>query len=180
MKYQIGVIGSGVDIGEEIKNKARRIGREIAKYDAILLTGGCWGIPYAAVLGAKEVGGYTIAISPASNKEEHEKFYKFPTENFDTFIFTGFGKKGRNVVMIRSCDAVIGISGRIGTTNELTIAYDEGKIIGLLLGTGGITDEFDILIKKLGKEGGIIIKNKDPEKLVENVIKKLNKIYQNF
>ncbi len=177
MKYQIGVIGSGVDIGEEIKDKARRIGREIAKYDAILLTGGCWGIPYEAVLGVKEIGGYTIAVSPASNKEEHEKIYKFPTENFDTFIFTGFGKKGRNVVMIRSCDAVIGISGRVGTTNELTIAYDEGKIIGLLSETGGITDEFNNLIKKFGKKGGVIVENKNPEKLVEDVIKKLDEVF---
>jgi class 3 adenylate cyclase len=38
---------------------------------------------------------------------------------------------------VRSADIVLLFSGGIGTLNEFTIAYDEGKIIGLLQGTGG-------------------------------------------
>ena len=32
---------------------------------------------------------------------------------------------------------VLFVAGSIGSLNEFTIAYDEGKIIGCLIGTGG-------------------------------------------
>lgn len=60
-------------------------------------------------------------------------------------VYTGFGLKGRNVVNVRSSDVVIIFGGGIGTLNEFTIAYDEGKVIGVLEGTGGIADQ----IKKI-------------------------------
>jgi predicted Rossmann-fold nucleotide-binding protein len=53
---------------------------------------------------------------------------------------------GREVVNIRSSDVVIIIGGRSGTLGEFSIAYDEGKLIGILIGTGGITSE----IKHIG------------------------------
>jgi uncharacterized protein (TIGR00725 family) len=61
-------------------------------------------------------------------------------ESSDVVIYTGFGLKGRNVICVRSSDIVIIIAGSMGTLNEFTIAYDEGKIIGVLTGTGGIAD----------------------------------------
>ena len=38
------------------------------------------------------------------------------------------------------------VAGGIGTLNEFTIAYDEGKVIGLLHGTGGAADMAQTLL----------------------------------
>ena len=174
MKPKIGVIGSAAgDITEELKEKAREIGIEIARYGCILLTGATTGLSYEAVKGAKEYDGLVVGISPASNLREHVESYKLPTEHFDVIIFTGFGYKGRNVVTIRSSDGVIAISGRIGTLNELTIAYDEGKVIGVLKGSGGVCDSFEEIVKTTGKKGGVIISEEEPKTLVKKLIESL-------
>jgi uncharacterized protein (TIGR00725 family) len=170
MKLKVGVIGSGTGVEQEIGKKSQEIGKEIACMGCILLTGSGSGLPYEAVKGAKEAGGFTIGISPASDLREHAERYKFPTEFFDMLIFTGFGLKGRNVPFIRSCDGVIVISGRIGTLNEFTIAYDEGKVIGVLKGTGGISDSIEDLVKRSGKKGGKVIYESDPRSLVKDLI----------
>lgn len=88
-------------------------------------------------------------------------------------IFTGFGLKGRNVPFVRTCDGIIAISGRIGTLNEFTIAYDEGKTIGILKGTGGISDRIEDIVDKSGKEGGKVIYESDPHLLVAKITKVL-------
>ena len=61
------------------------------------------------------------------------------------------GPKGRNVVLVRSCDIVVFIAGSIGSLNEFTIAYDEGKTIGCLIGTGGVADEVKRIVDKFQK-----------------------------
>ena len=77
-----------------------------------------------------------------------------PTDACDAIIYTGFGLKGRNVVLVRSCDVVLFISGSIGSLNEFTIAYDEGKVIGCLTGTGGVADEAKRIVERLQKKIG--------------------------
>jgi len=173
MKIKMGVIGSGANLREEVRVKAYEIGKEIAIADCILITGSGQGLPYEAVKGAKEIGGITIGISPASNIQEQVERYKFPTESFDVLIFTGFGLKGRNVPFIRTCDGIIVISGRIGTLNEFTIAYDERKVIGVLKGTGGISESIEDVIKGSEKEGGKVIYESDPHILIKEVIRSL-------
>ncbi len=92
-------------------------------------------------------------------------------------IFTGSGYKGRNVTLVRSCDAVISIQGMIGTLNELTIAYDEKKIIGLLLGTGGASDLFLDLLKKIDKSNENVLTSDNPYDLIEKIIEVLDRIH---
>ena len=66
-------------------------------------------------------------------------------------------------------------SGGIGTLNEFTIAYDEGKVIGLLQGTGGAADLAQTLLDTLPVRttGAVVIADPDPEQLVERCITKL-------
>ena len=53
MKLAIGVMGaSGGGLPHEIKQRAYRLGEAIADRDAILITGGCPGLPHEAVRGA--------------------------------------------------------------------------------------------------------------------------------
>jgi hypothetical protein len=51
---------------------------------------------------------------------------------------------GREIENIRSCDVIIFAGGRSGTLGEFAIAYDEAKVIGVLEGTGGITEHLKI------------------------------------
>jgi uncharacterized protein (TIGR00725 family) len=87
-------------------------------------------------------------------------------------IYSGFGFKGRNVIAVRSADIVILVAGGIGTLNEFTIAYDEGKVIGLLHGTGGVADVVQMLLDTLPvrSTGAVVITDSDPESLIDRCI----------
>jgi predicted Rossmann-fold nucleotide-binding protein len=65
---------------------------------------------------------------------------------YDAIIYTGSGLMGREIENIRSCDVVIFAGGRSGTLGEFAIAYDEGKVIGVLESTGGITQHLSTII----------------------------------
>lgn len=174
--FKIGVMGSAWGKqSDEVLEKASALGKAIAKNGCILITGACPGVPYEASQSAKLNGGFTVGFSPASSMKEHVSEYKYPND-FDFLVFTGFGKKGRNVVSIRTCDAVIFISGGSGTLNEFTIAYDEEKICGILTQTGGITEMIKELEEKClsgRKACGKVIYDSDPEMLVEKIIQEL-------
>ena len=176
MKICIGVSGSagGKAISKELNKKAFVIGREIAKAGAILVTGATTGLPLQTAKGAKKEGGLVVGISPAENKKEHIKKYESPVKQFDYIVYTGFGRKGRNVVFARSCDALICISGRIGTLNEFTTAYDEGRPIGVLK-SGGISDLLPRIIKIANKGDTKVIYESNEQILVSKLIKILRK-----
>lgn len=171
MKVKIGVMGSASGLEDSVQ-KAFEIGREIAKNDYILITGATTGLPYEAAKGAKQENGLVVGISPAISKEEHEKI-GMPFDYHDIIIYTGFGKKGRNVINIRACDAVVFVGGRIGTLNEFTIAYDEGKTIGILEESGGMSDKIKEIVEIANKETAAkIIYDTDPKKLIKNLLEK--------
>ncbi len=128
-------------MSSEISEIARALALEIARRDLILLTGATTGIIHLIGKVARETGAFHLGISPAANEREHLEQYLLPTDACDAIVYTGFGLKGRNVVLVRSCDVVLFVAGSIGSLNEFTIAYDEGKTIGCLMGTGGVADE---------------------------------------
>ncbi len=73
--------------------------------------------------------------------------------------------------MTRAADGVVIISGRIGTLNEFSIAYEDGKPIGVLEGSGGTADLIRSLLSKPHRKGAPVVYDKDPEKLVKKLIK---------
>ena len=172
MKLTIGVMGSsGGDLSEDVLRKAYRLGEAIAERDATLITGGCPGLPYEAVRGAKAKGGLVVGISPGLSIDEHRGKYASPVEGFDVLIYTGSGLMGREITNIRSCDIVVIAGGRTGTLGELAIAYDEGRLIGVLTGTGGITEIVAEILRVSGKEtGACVLYDDDPVKLVDRLI----------
>ncbi len=152
--------------------KTYEIGKEIALNKSILIFGACWGYPYEAAKGAFKNNGEVIAISPAKNEEEHINNYKFPTQNFTKIEYTGLGIPGRNFPLVVNSDAIIVISGQIGTLNEFTIAFYHKKPIGVLKGSGGITTilkEVDKICRKVG-QGNKIIYEKEPRLLVKKLL----------
>ncbi len=172
----VGVMGSaGGMLDEDTLRPVRRLGTAIAKRGYVLITGACPGMPHEAVKGAKEEGGIVVGVSPALNLEEHVKKYLSPTRGYDAIIYTGSGLMGREIENIRSCDVVIFAGGRSGTLGEFAIAYDEGKVIGVLEGTGGITQHLREIIKMVNKKtDAIVCYDSDPERLLD----KLEKIYK--
>lgn len=171
-RIKIGVMGSaGGEMADELIAKCERIGKAIAEEGCAILTGGCPGLPHHAVIGCKRAGGLTIGISPAISLDEHVGRYGSPTDHLDVLIYTGSGLMGREVTGIRSCDIVLIVGGRSGTLGEFAIAYDEGRLIGVLTGTGGVADHVDDflpIIKK--KTGSRILFDEDPESLVRRCV----------
>lgn len=173
--YKVAVLGSASS--SETSPEGRKsfiIGREVAARGGVILTGACPGLPHAAAQGAKSGGGTTIGISPAMNREEHSVVYSYPETN-DVILFTGMGTKGRNIILVRSADACVFVGGRIGTLNEFTIAYDElneNCVIGILTGSGGLSDEFLRLAQLAGKPSRArLVADSDPTCLVDSIFK---------
>ena len=168
----IGVMGSASgDLDDRVVALVRRLGAAIAERGCTLLTGACPGLPYAAVEGAKRAGGLVVGISPALSEREHAERYDAPTEGFDSLIYTGSGLMGREVVNIRSSDVVIIVGGRSGTLGEFAIAYDEGRLIGVLTGSGGIADMIDEIVARIQKDtGACVLYDDDPDRLVRRCV----------
>lgn len=172
MRLKIGVMGSAADSTPvEHLAKSQRLGTAIAKAQCITVTGACPGLPLAAARGASEAGGLVIGISPGLSLDEHLHKYHSPSEFHDVLIFTGSGLMGREVVNIRTSDIVVIVGGSSGTLGELAIAYDEGKLIGVLSGTGGITALIPDILAACNKEtGSRVVYNDEPDALVEQLL----------
>jgi uncharacterized protein (TIGR00725 family) len=180
----IGVMGSaGGHIPPKVLRKVYRLGQEIARRGYVLITGACPGIPHEAVKGAKNAGGFVVGVSPGLNFKQHIVDYQSPTMGYDAIIYTGSGLMGREIENIRSCDVVIFAGGRSGTLGEFAIAYDESKIIGVLLTTGGLTEQLETIIAFIRKDtGSIVVYDNDPAELLNRLEKvyaqKLLPVYQ--
>ena len=130
------------------REKARKLGREIGKRGYIFINGACPGLPNDALLAAKEAKAFTLGISPAFSEYEHINEYLSPHEH-DMIIYTGMGFMERDIINIRSSDAVVIIGGGIGTLNEFTIAYDEGRPVGIITNSGGISNSIPHIVQEL-------------------------------
>lgn len=103
---------------------AEDIGRLIARRNAILVCGGLGGVMEAATKGAKDEGGITVGILPQEHKKGANPYIDIP-------VATGFGE-GRNVIIIRTADALIAVGGEYGTLSEIAFALKMGKpVVGI-------------------------------------------------
>jgi uncharacterized protein (TIGR00725 family) len=160
--------------GEDAMPLAMQLGAELSRHGVTGILGAVTGFPLWVARGICESGGTTIGFSPASGKRDHIDIHRLPTHFFNTIVYTGFGYAGSNLLMIRSAEAVIVGCGRVGTINELTIAMQEKKPIGVLQGPWK-TDEF---IEQLLKETqyarkDLVLFDDDPRRLVERILKKI-------
>jgi len=103
---------------------AEAVGRELARRGAILICGGRGGVMEAACRGAKAGGGQTVGILPGASRDEANPYVDIP-------IVTGLGQ-ARNLIIVRSADAVIAVGGEYGTLSEIAFALKLGvPVIGL-------------------------------------------------
>ncbi len=118
-KLIIGVIGAGNSASEEGLKLAEEVGYLIARADAVLVCGGLNGVMQAAARGAKRGGGLTLGILPTGNKADANPFIDVPVA---TAMSTS-----RNLIIVRTADALIAINGSYGTLSEMAHAFDQGK-----------------------------------------------------
>ena len=119
----IGVIGGG-KCSHETARLAEEVGRELAIHGATLICGGLGGVMEAACRGAHQAKGRTIGILPGNQAGDANPYVDIP-------IVTGLGEM-RNVIIIKSVQAVIAIDGEFGTLSEIGHALAKGvPVIGL-------------------------------------------------
>jgi len=103
---------------------AEAVGRVLAEAGAILVCGGRGGVMAAACRGARAAGGLTIGVLPGNSAAEANPYVDIP-------IVTGMGE-ARNVIIVRTAQAVIAVGGEFGTLSEIAFALKLGRtVVGL-------------------------------------------------
>ena len=119
----IAVIGTRKPSPEE-SSLAEEVGRELAKNGITLICGGLGGVMEDACRGACAEGGLTIGVIPGDDPKSANPYVQIP-------IVTGIGY-ARNVIIVKTAQAIIAVGGGYGTLTELGYALDSKKpVIGL-------------------------------------------------
>lgn len=164
----------------------KEVGREIARQGAIITTGATTGFPLYAAMGAKDECGFSVGFSPASTEREHAETYKLPLDYMDVVVYTGFGYAGRDLLLVRSSDAIVIGCGRIGTLNEFSVAFEDRRPIGILEGAWKTDEVLRHVIAAAHRPNEKLVFDSDPKALVEQLIEmvikdrqKINLVYKN-
>ena len=110
---RIAVVGER-DASQSLLREAEHVGKGIAERGAILICGGMGGVMEAAAKGCSLAGGRVVGILPTENAEDANAYVTIP-------VVTGMGE-GRNIIVVRSAQAVIAVGGRYGTLSEVALA----------------------------------------------------------
>ena len=156
--------------GPSVIPLAKELGREIARQGAQIVTGATSGFPMYAAEGAKEAGGFSFGLSPAASKKEHTEVYRLPLKALDAVVYTGFGFPGRDLMLIRSSDAVVIGCGRIGTIHEFTVAWEANMPLGVLEGEWQTDDVIKNIMQNSNRDNPNVIFEKDPKVMIEKLI----------
>lgn len=169
IKHSMCVIGPDAQHGLPSTYAASKIiGQAVAQAGHALVTTVTDGIPSHAAESAQKAGGWTVGFSSAVSHQDHLSESRQPDDVYDLVIYSGLDHAGRNALMLRSVDAVIFISGRIGTVNDLTSILPDGAVIGVLTGPATTTKEMAFIASIYHGQGGIIY-DSDPTVLVAKV-----------
>jgi len=105
-------------------DQAEVLGRRLGEAGAVVVCGGGPGVMEAVCRGAQSVGGTTIGLLPGLDRAEGNPY-------LTVSIPTGLGQ-GRNLLLVRSSNAVIAVGGGFGTLSEIALALRTGSpVIGL-------------------------------------------------
>lgn len=156
--------------GPESPNIAKEIGREIARQGCVLSTGATSGFPHSAAQGYKEAKGiFSLGLSPAANEKEHTDLYLLPLDSCDVVIFTGFGFPVRDIMLVKSSDAMVLGCGRIGTIHEFTVAFESNMPIGILEGPWATDKVIRDILRNSNRTNPNVIFESDPKRMIERL-----------
>jgi len=88
----------------------------------------------------------------------------------DVVVYTGFGYSGRDLLLVRSSDAIIIGCGRIGTINEFSVAFEDRRPIGIVEGSWETDEILRHIIESAHRPNSNIIYDSDPKALVDRLI----------
>jgi uncharacterized protein (TIGR00725 family) len=119
----IAVIGNSSCSPQEAK-LAENVGQLLAQQGVTVICGGLGGVMEAVCRGAKSKGGSTVGVLPGEDSSAANPWVDIP-------LVTGLGE-ARNVVIVKSAQAVIAIGGGYGTLSEIAYALKRNvPVIGL-------------------------------------------------
>lgn len=157
--------------GPESPNIAKEVGREIARQGCVLSTGATSGFPHSSAQGYKEAKGiFSLGLSPAANEKEHTDLYLLPLDSCDVVIFTGFGFPVRDIMLVKSSDAMVLGCGRIGTIHEFTVAFESNIPIGILEGPWATDKVIRDILRNSNRTNPNVIFESDPKRMIERLI----------
>jgi uncharacterized protein (TIGR00725 family) len=123
MRLYVGVAGASRP-EPPLLDEAEVLGRRLSEAGAVVVCGGGPGVMEAVCRGAQSAGGTTIGLLPGLDRAEGNPY-------LTVSIPTGLGQ-GRNLLLVRSSDAVIAVGGGFGTLSEIALALRTGTpMIGL-------------------------------------------------
>lgn len=133
-KAIIGVMGPGESATPDDNELAFELGKSIAKNGWVLLSGGRnFGVMEAAMKGAADANGLTVAVLPGETDKE-------ASNNAMIRIVTGMGS-GRNIINALSSKIMVVVGMAAGTASEVSHALKAGRKV-ILLNQDEITIRF--------------------------------------
>ena len=123
MRLYVGVAGAS-QAGPGLLEQAERLGRRLAEAGAVVVCGGGPGVMEAVCRGARAASGTTVGILPGLDRAEG-------SPHLTVALPTGLGQ-GRNLLLVRSSDALVAVGGGFGTLSEIALALRTGiPVVGL-------------------------------------------------
>lgn len=130
--HTVAVVGPAEPPDERLVELARVVGRGLAAERVVVVSGGLGGVMEAACQGAKEAGGLTVGLLPGDDPSAANPWV-------DVAVPTGLGQ-ARNVVLVRTAQALVAVGGSWGTMSEVAHARRAGvPVVGL--GSWSVRDE---------------------------------------
>jgi uncharacterized protein (TIGR00725 family) len=103
---------------------AETLGRRLAEAGAVIVCGGGPGVMEAVCRGAQEAGGTTVGLLPGLERHTANPYLTIS-------LPTGLDQ-GRNLLLVRSSDALVAVGGGFGTLSEVALALRTGvPVVGL-------------------------------------------------
>jgi uncharacterized protein (TIGR00725 family) len=119
----VGVAGASQPAARLLR-EAEVLGRRLAEAGAVVVCGGGPGVMEAVCRGAQAAGGTTVGLLPGLDRSEGNPYLTIS-------IPTGLGQ-GRNLLLVRSSDALVAVGGGFGTLSEIALALRTGTpVVGL-------------------------------------------------
>ena len=104
--------------------QAEQLGRRLAEGGAVVVCGGGPGVMEAVCRGARSAGGTTVGLLPGLDRAEGNPY-------LTVSLPTGLDQ-GRNLLLVRSSDALVAVGGGFGTLSEIALALRTGTpVVGL-------------------------------------------------
>lgn len=132
----VAVIGAS-SASDEVTEMARQVGAAIGMQGWHLLTGGGAGVMEGACKGfvknRRSNDAVCIGLLPSDDSGFANRFV-------EVAIPTGMGW-ARNAIIARTADALVAVAGCSGTLSEMAFAWQMGRPIAVLQGSGGWADK---------------------------------------